>query len=165
MRRSYLFSLAICMTSLSAPVVGMAGEASVDLGRHIAIISGCNDCHTPGYPQSGGVLDPKVALTGDSVGFRGPWGTTYPANLRLILATMDEAEWVAHARTLRARPPMPWFNLHEMTETELRSFYLYVKSLGEPGKAAPAYVPPGQEPTTPFIVFAPPTTPSIQAAN
>ncbi|WP_188855443.1 cytochrome C [Aureimonas glaciei] len=160
-----LLSIVTCVSSLCAPAVCAAQEASADLGRHVAIVSGCNDCHTPGYPQSGGVLDPKLALTGDTVGFRGPWGTTYPANLRLVVAAMSEADWVAHARTLETRPPMPWFNLHEMTETELRSFYLYVKSLGEPGQAAPAYVPPGQEPTTPFIVFAPPTMPARQVAN
>lgn len=159
MARLFLLSVATCVSSLCAPAVCAAGEASVDLGRHVAIVSGCNDCHTPGYPQSGGVLDPKTALTGDTVGFRGPWGTTYPANLRLALAAMSEDDWVVHAKSLETRPPMPWFNLRAMTETELRSFYLYVKSLGEPGEAAPAYVPPGQEPTTPFIVFAPPQMP------
>lgn len=35
---------------------------------------------------------------------------------------------------------MPWFGVHAMTDDELRSFYRYVKSLGEPGMPAPQYV-------------------------
>lgn len=31
-------------------------------------------------------------LTGDVVGFRGPWGTSYPTNLRLSLGAMTEAQ-------------------------------------------------------------------------
>ena len=48
---------------------------------------------------------------------------------------------------------MPWFTLHDMTETDLRAFYRYVRSLGPAGNPAPAYVPPAahvqQEPVAP----------------
>lgn len=147
--------------AIAAGLVGTAlaaeGEPSVEHGQYVATIGGCNDCHTPGYPESGGKVPVSLWLTGVPVGFRGPWGTTYPTNLRLFLSERSEDEWVEHARTFETRPPMPWFNLHVMTETDLRSFYRFVRSLGEPGQAAPDYVPPDQEPKTPFIVFVPAT--------
>ncbi|MCW4115799.1 hypothetical protein NPA31_012590 [Aurantimonas sp. MSK8Z-1] len=132
---------------------------SVEWGRHVSITSGCNDCHTPGYAESGGTLDPKTALTGVAVGFSGPWGTTYAANLRLTVAKMSEDAWVTYGKSFETRPPMPWYNVHEMTDGELRSFYMYVKSLGAPGQPAPQGLPPGETPQTPFIVFAPPQMP------
>ena len=46
--------------------------------------SGCNDCHTAGYMQKDGQVPETEWLTGDSMGWQGPWGTTYAANLRLL---------------------------------------------------------------------------------
>jgi mono/diheme cytochrome c family protein len=132
-----------------------AGEISVEEGLRMSIVGGCHDCHTDGYAQSGGKIDPEIALRGTAIGFRGPWGTTYPSNLRLTLAKMSEDEFVDYGHSFKARPPMPWFGVHGMTDDELRSFYRYVKSLGEPGMPAPAYVEPGVEPVTPFIAFEP----------
>lgn len=133
----------------------LAQEASVEEGARIAIIGGCHDCHTDGYAASGGKVDPALALLGSPVGFKGPWGTTYAANLRLTLSKMSEDDFVKYGHSFQARPPMPWFNIHAMTDGELRSFYLYVKSLGETGMPAPAYVEPGAMPVTPFIVLEP----------
>ena len=53
--------------------------------RYLITIAGCNDCHTPNYPQSGGKTPEKEWLTGDALGWRGPWGTTYAPNLRLSI--------------------------------------------------------------------------------
>ena len=137
-----------------------ADEVSVKEGLRIATIGGCHDCHTEGFAASGGQVDPEKALKGSAVGFQGPWGTTYPANLRLVLSTMSEGEFVSYSRALKTKPPMPWFGLHAMTDNELKSIYQYVKSLGEPGAPAPEYVKPGEAPKTPFIVFAPPQMPA-----
>ena len=92
--------------------------------------------------------------------FKKTSGTTYPANLRLVLSKMDEAEFVRLGHEVKTRPPMPWYSLHAMTDDELRSFYQYVKSLGSPGEPVPDYVKPGEAPKTPFIVFAPPQMPA-----
>lgn len=137
-------------------------KVSVKEGLRIAIIGGCHDCHTDGFSTSGGQVDPEKALIGSHVGYQGPWGTTYPANLRLITAKMDENEFVKYGHTLKARPPMPWFGVNAMTENELRSLYQYIKSLGDPGAPAPDFVKPGEMPKTPYIVFAPPQMPAPQ---
>jgi hypothetical protein len=134
-----------------------ADARSIERGRYIARIGGCNDCHTPGYAASGGKVPEKDWLVGDQLGWRGGWGTTYPANLRLYMQTVSEDEWVKAAKTKELRPPMPWFALRDMTEQDLRAFYRFTRSLGPAGQPAPAYVPPGQEPKGPYVQFpAPP---------
>lgn len=133
---------------------------SVDNGARIAIIGGCHDCHSVGYSESNGTVDPATALMGSPVGYQGPWGTSYAANLRITASNMSEDEWVDFLKTFKTAPPMPWFNVHAMSETETRSLYQYIKSLGEPGAPAPKDLPPGTAPTTPYIVFAPPVMPA-----
>lgn len=130
-------------------------RADIARGKYLVSITGCNDCHTPGYPQSGGKLPVEQWLVGDKVGFKGPWGTTYPSNLRLFFQRLSEAEWIKWAKTMQTRPPMPWFALRDMHERDLKAMYRFVRSLGAAGEASPAYVPPGQEPATPYFVFEP----------
>ena len=133
-----------------------AEQKTIDRGRYVAKIAGCNDCHTPGYAQSGGQVPEAQWLTGDTLGWSGPWGTTYPANLRLVVAGMSEQEWVQRARTAQYRPPMPWFNLRDMGESDLRALYRYICSLGPAGTPAPAYLPPGDKAEGPVVQFPAP---------
>lgn len=129
----------------------------VKRGKYLVQIGGCNDCHTAGYAPSGGKVPESQWLAGDILGWRGPWGTTYPTNLRLYFQNLSESEWVKKARTLSTRPPMPWFNVRDMTTSDLRALYRYVRHLGPAGKPAPAYVPPEQSPPQPYVQFpAPP---------
>jgi len=66
---------------------------------------------------------------------------------------MTEDQWVKKAKSLNARPPMPWFNVRAMTTNDLRALYRYARHLGPAGKPAPAYVPPGKaEPGTPIEI-------------
>lgn len=124
-------------------------------GRYVARVSGCNDCHTAGYIPANGAVPDSAWLAGDALGYRGPWGTTYAPNLRLYMADMTEDEWVERARSVETRPPMPWFNLRDMNEADMRAFYRFVRSLEPLGEPAPEYVPPEEEPSTPYIVFVP----------
>lgn len=136
---------------------GLASDmAQVQRGRYLSRIAGCNDCHTPGYLMSAGKVAEKDWLTGDHFGWRGPWGTTYAPNLRLLMASMSEAQWMERARGLKSRPPMPWFTLNEMEEDDLKALYHFVRYLGPAGEPAPAYVPPGQEPNPPYALFPSP---------
>ena len=57
---------------------------------------------------------------------------------------MTEDQWVARARA-EMRPPMPWFGLREMTDTDLRRSIASCAAW-EPGQPAPAYLPPGEKP-------------------
>ncbi len=125
----------------------------VERGRYLVRIAGCNDCHTAGYLLSEGKVDEELWLTGDTFGWRGPWGTTYGSNLRLPINSFTEAQWVDMAKTLRRRVPMPWYAVNDMKEEDLRAIYQFIRYLGPAGKPAPIYVPPDQEPSGPHATF------------
>jgi hypothetical protein len=129
------------------------GAESIARGRYIALIGGCNDCHTRGYAGRGGKVPETEWLLGNAVGYRGDWGTTYAANLRNYIHGLTEDQWVTFAHSAQLRPPMPWFTLRAMSDPDLRAFYRFVKYLGPAGTAAPAYEPPGQAPQAPAVEF------------
>jgi mono/diheme cytochrome c family protein len=129
-------------------------QGLVARGEYLIKIAGCHDCHTPGYTANAGkVADKSLWLVGDTVGWQGAWGTTYPANLRLYFDRMTEAQWLQVSATFQTRPPMPWFNLHDMTEIDRKAIYHYVRELGPAGEMAPAYVPPGEKAAGKLVVF------------
>ncbi len=145
-----------CAAGLLVALSAMAAadhDESTERGRYLVKIAGCNDCHTTGYMEKEGKVPEAEWLMGDSLGWRGPWGTSYAINLRLYFAALSEARWLSIARQLRTRPPMPWFTVAEMTDEDLKAIYAFVRSLGPGGEAAPAYLPPDQEPPPPYIQF------------
>ncbi len=131
-----------------------ADDAAVKRGQYLVQIGGCNDCHTVGYGEKAGNVPVGEWLTGSPLGFKGPWGTSYAANLRLTLTALTEDQWVTFARVPR-RPPMPWFNLRDMSDDDLRAMYRFVRQLGPKGERAPAAAAPGVAVNTPVIVFEP----------
>jgi mono/diheme cytochrome c family protein len=136
---------------------GAAAGDGIARGRYLVTVAGCNDCHTAGFPMSGGKVPESEWLMGDSLGWQGPWGTTYAPNLRLYLKDKTEAQWLAAAKSLQARPPMPFWSITSMSEADQRAIYRYVKSLPVKGDAAPAYLPPGTAAKGPVVMFpAPP---------
>lgn len=149
--------LALFLLAAAPALAQQKADPQVNRGRYLIKIGGCNDCHTPNYPPSGGKVPEAQWLTGEALGWSGPWGTTYATNLRLYMQDLTEDQWVKKAKTLQARPPMPWFNVRAMSASDLRAIYRYVRHLGPAGQAAPAYLPPGQEPKGPAVRFpAPP---------
>jgi mono/diheme cytochrome c family protein len=143
-------SLPFMAAAQTMPAAG-AG-ADVERGRYLARISSCHDCHTPGYPEAAGKVDEKLALVGSPLGYRGPWGTTYATNLRQVAQELTEAQWLVHARAPR-RPPMPWFNLRDMSDADVVAIYRYLRHLGPAGLRGQAALPPGQEPAPPYVMW------------
>ena len=127
----------------------------VDRGRYLVLIGGCNDCHTPGYMENNGKVQEAQWLTGSPIGWSGPWGTTYAPNLRLLVAKLKGDQWLKLTRTLQARPPMPWYDLRQMTDSDLRAIGAYIRYMGEAGGSVPEYLPPGKEPSPPYMDFKP----------
>lgn len=150
-------AIAGCLLIQNEVSASESKKKDLERGRYLVIQGGCNDCHTPGYGMQDGKVPEPDWLIGDSVGWRGPWGTTYPTNLRSRIASMSENDWVAFAKTLKTRPPMPWYTVNAMLDEDLRSMYRFVKSLGDHANQVPAALPPGAEPKTPyFTVVMPP---------
>jgi mono/diheme cytochrome c family protein len=159
--RSRISALAAALAVVMAiPDVAAANEEedpAVDHGRYMVRIAGCNDCHTAGYAPSGGAVPESEWLKGDTLGWRGPWGTTYAGNLRLLAAGISEEQWLKLARTAQYRPPMPWFALRDMSDDDLVAIYRLLRHLGPAGEPVPPWVPPGQDPAGPYVQFpAPP---------
>lgn len=136
-------------------------------GEYLVKIAGCNDCHTAGYMEQAGNVPKEQWLTGSPMGFHGPWGTTYAANLRLKAAEMEEAAWLKYTGELHTRPMMPDFALRAMAPQDRRAIYRLLRALGPAGTPAPAYLLPGQFPPKPYLqlVADPPPQPAPSAAG
>lgn len=157
--RRFLMGVSLFSAIAAAAAGGAAAAAHDDLiqqGRYVVSIAGCNDCHTAGFAPSGGKVPEAQWLLGDKLGFAGPWGTTYPANLRLRIGAMDLATFKTYARTLSTRPPMPYWAVNAMSDHDLEALWTYVKSLGTAGEPAPAALPPGAEAAGPIVRFPQP---------
>ena len=149
----------------AVPAVAVAADVSTKLsvnppnsnqierGQYLVMITGCHDCHTPDYIAKGSKTPAKDFLTGGTLGWRGPWGTTYPANLRLYFNRITEDQWIQVAKTIERRPPMPYYSLNAMAEMDVRAIYQYMSSLGPAGQSAPNFVPPDKEPPQPYVQF------------
>lgn len=155
-------------SSDASATVASAGPSDSELlaqGEYLVRITGCNDCHTPGYMDHGGDVPTAQWLTGNTLGFTGPWGTTYPANLRLKAADMDDAAWLKYTADLHTRPIMPDFNVRAMKEQDRLAIFRFIKSLGRAGQPAPEYLPPGQQPPPPYMELKLPPGPPPGAAG
>ena len=122
-------------------------------------------------PVPSGVIGPGPdqwgAITNSGLtAWAGPWGISFAANLTpdqqtglggwtsdLFIKTMRTGKHFGVARPLL--PPMPWFSLHAMKESDLRAMYHFIRNLGPKGVAAPDYVDPNQAVLTPYIDFIP----------
>jgi hypothetical protein len=145
-----LGGVASAASTAESGVEGLATLKQIERGRYLVKITGCNDCHTPGYIESAGRVEEARWLVGNSLGWQGTWGTTYPANLRLLTQGLAADQWLLVARR-QTRPPMPWFALRAMTDADLLAIYYFTRSLGLAGRAAPAFLPPGKVAQTPVV--------------
>lgn len=133
----------------------VVADSPLDAGRYLVVVGGCNDCHTDGYADSGGKIPETEWLTGSAMGWRGPWGTTYPSNLRLLVQSLSEEAWVDVLLYRNARPPMPWMSTNHLSREDASAMYRYIRSLGPKGELAPTAVAADVEPSTPYLLMVP----------
>ena len=148
----------------SADAPRVQAESDTAAGRYLVTISGCNDCHTAGWGETNGGVPVEDWLTGSPIGWRGPWGTTYSSNLRLLVRDLPEDAWVAMLRSRVDRPPMPWMNVNKLSENDARAIYRFIASLGVRGERMPAAVGPEAEPSTPYFNLEPQVPAKLAAA-
>ena len=154
MNRIFCLSLLMSLfTLLSACAQPVDDSALVDRGRYLIKISGCNDCHTDNYMQSAGSVPEGEWLKGSKLGWHNESGTTYAANLRLMLSQMSERAWIKKAKNMRPNAPMAWYRIIEISEEDLRAMYRYILWLGPAGEPAPQALPAGVTPPEPFLFF------------
>jgi len=157
----YLLVLCFCslLTGCSEPVEPAARIESLrqqmqilDRGRYVIVVMGCNDCHTPDYMVRRGEIADEDWLVGSTLGFKGPNGTSYPTNLRLLASRISEESWLDIAKKMRKETPMADVMLPDVAEADLRAIYRYIQYLGPKGDDAPAALPAGVTPETQYIL-------------
>jgi cytochrome c1 len=155
---AFVATLATVLPASAASPLAVRGGSEIAAGEYLVAIGGCNDCHTVGWNQAPGKVPTAQRLTGNPVGWHGPWGTSYAINLRLLTQQLSAEQWLQYVAMMQPKPPMPWFNMRSMSETDLKAMYAYIRSLGPAGEPVRGDLPPGQLPTTPYIE-APPQIP------
>ena len=148
-------ALLVCLLVLHRPAVSATPDPAIERGRYLVAFGACNDCHTPGWRESDGRIALKDWMTGSTIGMRGPWGTSYPTNVRLWFSQTTEADWLFSIKTRAGHPPMHWHDLRFLTQSDQRTIFRFIHHLGPAGKSAPAALPPNREPTTQYIWVVP----------
>lgn len=158
-----VFGLLMAGTAMAAnhPAASKHGP---EHGKWLIGYGGCNDCHTPGWAEHGGKAPKDLLLTGSGMNFQGPWGTTYPINLRLYVQKLTLEQWIADMRKLKTRPAMPFWTFRYLSDQDLADMYAYIHALGPAGKPTHDYVPPGQAAPLPYFKLKlppPPIKPAV----
>lgn len=117
-----------------------------------------------GHPQTMKVSAPKNfpqgewvwAGTGTMTAFAGPWGVSFAANLtphRTGLADWSEEKFIKTLREGKHNggsrgilPPMPWQNLAQATDVDLKAIFAYLRSIPPVDNVVPQAIlhdPPG----------------------
>jgi len=113
-----------------------AAMTPVQRGAYLATVMGCHDCHTPGAFY--GAPDMSRALSGSELGWRGPWGVSYPANLTpdsTGLASWTDEEILMALQNGRSKdgspvaPPMPWPDFAHLTHDDALALVAYLRSI------------------------------------
>ena len=163
-----------------------APQSSVERGKYLVALGGCNDCHTPkvtgpnnalipdntkllsghleNAPQpawSVGDMQKGVAVVANSslTAWAGPWGVSFATNLTPDKATglgeWSEESFIQVARTGKHQgqpngrdilPPMPWFNMKDLTDADLKAMWAYLRSVPPVQNQVPLPVPPAAAP-------------------
>jgi mono/diheme cytochrome c family protein len=135
----------------------LAQSASVERGRYLVTLGGCNDCHTPGYFF--GKPDMTRFLGGSEVGFEVPGlGVFHGPNLTpdhdTGLGAWSAAD-IATAITTGRRPDgrilapiMPWHAFASLTGEDVRAIVSYLKSLPPVQNKVPGPFGPAEQPSS-----------------
>lgn len=103
-----------------------------------------------------GVLAPEkwgALVTGDLTAWAGPWGVSFGANLTSDVATgigsWTDAMFIKALRTGKHMgegrnilPPMPWPDIGQLNDNDLKAIFAYLKSLKPVANAVPDPIPP-----------------------
>ena len=157
-------ALAALAAALSLPAMA-ADPAAVARGKYLAGISGCNDCHTPGYFM--GKPDMARFLAGSDVGFEIPGlGTFVGPNLTSDKATglggwTDEQILAAlqkgHGPDGRMLAPiMPWHAFATLTPQDADAIVAFLRSLPAVSNKVAGPFGANEAPTTFVMKIHPP---------
>ncbi len=142
-----------------------ADPALIAKGKYLVQIMSCGDCHTPGTFY--GAPDAARAYSGSEMGWKGPWGVRYAANLTPDLDTgigyWTAAELAATLRTGKRPdgsvigPPMPMANIMQLSQDDAGAIAAFLMSLKPVSHQVPKALKPGVEAKGPVLEFPAPS--------
>lgn len=154
--------LALAASASAAPI---ADSAQVARGKYLATMSGCNDCHTPGYFF--GNPDDTKFLGGSDVGFEIPGlGVFVGRNI-----TPDEETGIGKWTTKQIvtaiqtgqrpdgrelAPIMPWHAFAQLTPEDAGAIAAFLQSIKPVKNAVPGPFKPGEKVSTFTFRILPP---------
>jgi len=142
-----------------------AKATQIARGKYLANLSGCNDCHTPGYFL--GKPDMTRYLAGSEVGFEIPGlGVFHGPNLTPDKETglgrwTDKQIVAALKKGVRPdgrvlAPIMPWRALASLTPQDTQAMVAYLRSIPAVKNKVPGPFGPSEKPTSFVMKIVPP---------
>ena len=159
-----LTAIAVIAGAIAAGSAALAANSQVERGKYLVTISGCSDCHTPGYFL--GKPDFSRMLGGSDVGFGLPGlGTFVGRNLTPDKET-GLGDWtddqIVAAFTTGVRPDgrklapiMPWRDLAHLDREDALAIVAYLRSLPPVKHAVPGPFGPKDVPSTLVMTIIP----------
>lgn len=148
-RGRYLVSAMGCADCHTPWTLGPSGRMP-DPDRHLS--GHPADLELPPAPQ----LEPgpwSATVASTMTAWSGPWGTSFTANLtpdvETGLGSWTAEDFIAALRSGRHQgrgreilPPMPYFAIRNLTDTDLRAVFAYLRSIPPIVNRVPAPLPP-----------------------
>ena len=142
-----------------------AADAAVARGEYLVTISGCNDCHTPGYFF--GKPDEAKFLGGSDVGFEIPGmgvfvGRNITPDKETGIGSWTKEQIVAAIQTGQRpdgrvlAPIMPWHAFAQLTPEDANAIAAFLQSVKPVSNKVPDPVKPGEKVTTFTFRILPP---------
>lgn len=161
---AHLAFLTASLVALPA-FMAMADDAQIARGKYLVTMSGCNDCHTPGYFF--GKPDMSRFLGGSDVGFEIPGlGVFLGPNItpdnetgigqwsREQIVTAIQEGKRPDGRILA--PIMPWHAFGQLTAEDAQAIAAFLQSLEPVSYRVPGPFKPGEKVSTFMLRIVPP---------
>jgi mono/diheme cytochrome c family protein len=152
------------VSALAAVQPAAAADPQAERGKYLVTITGCNDCHTPGYFL--GKPDFANALSGSEVGFSIPGvgvfvGRNLTPDKETGLGSWTDYQIIS-AFTAGIRPDgrmlapiMPWQELSHLSSDDAHAIVAYLRSIPPVKHAVPGPFGPKEVPSTLVFMIVP----------
>ena len=140
-RGKYLVELGGCHDCHTPKIPGAGGMPILDTSKLLA--GHLENTPVPSWsPQDLQKKQVTAATNGSFTAWAGPWGVSFAINLtpdkETGIAEWSEESFIQMARTGKHQgqpngrdilPPMPWFNIKDLTDADLKAIWAYLRSL------------------------------------
>ena len=151
-RGKYLVSISGCNDCHSPKIMTPQGpmvDTTKPLSGHPA------NSPLPPLPANAAKPGDWILMAPDLTAFVGPWGISYTANLTsdsatglgawtadVFIKTMRTGKHLGQEGGRQILPPMPWYELANMTDEDLKAVFTFLQSVPAVTNRVPAPVPP-----------------------